>query len=427
MEPLTPLEELGRHIAAGQDRRLSTAAVARTKQRLLARSSQRARRTWRWIASGALAATLVLAVLVVRLHRPPPVLGVTLSNGQRLDVGTWVGAQTAETLHFTDGTEVVLEKGSSARIASIDDAGARIVVEHGNVDATVKHHPGARWLFDVGPFTVRVTGTRFRADWDSERSQFTLELIEGSVSVSGPVVGDGRTVTSGQTVHVSVETQRLELGALPSSQPAAAPTASGADAAPMTPTPSTRPAPPSQSAPSAVPEATPHSVASTAESATAPREPSTDWRTLAREGQFKKALVAAKRAGVEEILDSGTADDVAQLADVARLAGDAALAKRALSILRRRFAGDSRAALSAFMLGRIAFDDQRSYAKAAEWFALYLKEQPNGTLAREALGRLMEALHLAGDDEAARSAAQRYVRRYPKGPLADEARSIAGP
>lgn len=426
MEPLTPLEELGRHIAAGQNRRLSSAAVARTKQRLLARSSHRARRAWQWIASGALAATLVLAVLVVWLRRPPPVLGVTLSNGQPLDVGTWVGAQTGETLHFTDGTEVVLEKGSSARIASIDDAGARVVVEHGNVDATVKHRPGARWLFDVGPFTVRVTGTRFRADWDSERSQFTLELIEGSVSVSGPVVGDGRTVTSGQTVHVSVETQRLELGAMRSSQPAPAPTASGPDA-PMTPTPSMRPAPPSPSAPSAAPEAAPRSVASKAESATAASELSTDWRELAREGQFKKALVAAKRAGVEEILESGTADDVAQLADVARLASDAVLAKRALSTLRRRFAGDSRAALSAFMLGRIAFDDQRSYAKAAEWFALYLKEQPNGTLAREALGRLMEALHLAGDDEAARSAAQRYLRRYPKGPLADEARSMAGP
>ena len=48
----------------------------------------------------------------------------------------------------------------------------------------------------------------------------------------------------------------------------------------------------------------------------------------------------------------------------------------------------------------------------------YLDETPRGPLAREALGRLMEAQSLAEDSVAAVSSAARYLETYPGGPHA---------
>jgi len=73
--------------------------------------------------------------------------------------------------------------------------------------------------------------------------------------------------------------------------------------------------------------------------------------------------------------------------------------------------------MSAFLLGRSA-----SGAQAVQWFSAYLKEQPSGALAREALGRLIEAYQAAGDRVSSRAAAERYLKSYPDGPHATLAR-----
>ena len=73
--------------------------------------------------------------------------------------------------------------------------------------------------------------------------------------------------------------------------------------------------------------------------------------------------------------------------------------------------------MSAFLLGRSA-----SGAQAIQWFSAYLKEQPSGALAREALGRLIEAYQATGDRVSSRAAAERYLKSYPDGPHATLAR-----
>ena len=95
------------------------------------------------------------------------------------------------------------------------------------------------------------------------------------------------------------------------------------------------------------------------------------------------------------------------------------------SFVRRRFPGEEAASVAAFDLGRIAFDDHAAYAEAARWFEQYVTERPSGALVREATGRRMEALERSGDHPGAREAAARYLRRFPSGPHADVARSIA--
>jgi outer membrane protein assembly factor BamD (BamD/ComL family) len=57
----------------------------------------------------------------------------------------------------------------------------------------------------------------------------------------------------------------------------------------------------------------------------------------------------------------------------------------------------------------------RRYRESADWFGVYLREEPRGALAREASGRQMEALHQAGDAAATRAAAESYLRLYPDG------------
>ena len=47
-----------------------------------------------------------------------------------------------------------------------------------------------------------------------------------------------------------------------------------------------------------------------------------------------------------------------------------------------------------------------------------LREDPSGPLARETLGRTMEARSRSGDADGARALARQYLQRYPKGPHA---------
>jgi outer membrane protein assembly factor BamD (BamD/ComL family) len=73
----------------------------------------------------------------------------------------------------------------------------------------------------------------------------------------------------------------------------------------------------------------------------------------------------------------------------------------------------------------MAYDERHDFRDSAAWFQTYLREEPRGTLAREASGRLMEAYRAAGNLAAARQAAEAYIAAYPEGPHAALARSIS--
>src|SRR5262245_19699791 len=208
--PLNPLAELGARVARVQDRALDDMPLPKTKERLLQSPARVSRRSWALPAGVALLALLSVALW---WRAPQRELAFTLSNGEPPVVGQWIGASAADpvVLQFTDGTSVSLAPGASARVASLDEHGARIVVERGMVDVAVVHRPGARWDLDVGPFAVRVTGTRFRVSWDPTTTRLLVELREGSVLVSGPIIGDGRRVAAGETLTVSIATSEMQL------------------------------------------------------------------------------------------------------------------------------------------------------------------------------------------------------------------------
>ena len=120
------------------------------------------------------------------------------------------------------------------------------------------------------------------------------------------------------------------------------------------------------------------------------------------------------RASAAEVTEDAASEDAASEDE------------RALLLIRRRFAGTSRAAVAAFSLGRLEFDKRHEHAKAAQWFGTYLKEQPAGSLAREARGRLIEATLAAGDRSRARLLAAEYLELHPGGPHAELAQRLVG-
>ena len=124
-------------------------------------------------------------------------------------------------------------------------------------------------------------------------------------------------------------------------------------------------------------------------------------------------------------LQSGA--ELLKRAEDARFAGDIPRAKVLLLELRQRFYGTEPAVRAAFELGRITFDAEHDYAKAAGWFELVLKERPSIGFAREALGRALEAKSKSGDAEGTKRHAVKYLAVYPDGPHAAFARRVLQP
>src|SRR5262249_9301985 len=125
----------------------------------------------------------------------------------------WLAAPTARplVLTFSDGTVLHVEPSSRARVVDIDEHGASISLESGLLRADVVHTSHSAWKLIAGPFAIRVTGTRFDVRWDSASQKFSVAVREGSVGVSGSIVGTERPVRAGEKLIASVVQGRLDL------------------------------------------------------------------------------------------------------------------------------------------------------------------------------------------------------------------------
>jgi len=298
-------------------------------------------------------------------------------------------------LSFSDGSSLELGAGGRLRVLATNPKGARVLVEDGAVEVHVTPAKLGKkqWRFEAGPFHVQVTGTRFRLSYQALGQTFALATREGRVVVSGPCLKSPTAVDAGS---------RLKLSCLTKEAP---------KEAPRTVSSSELPAAQPPAAALAAPEGKPVRV-------------SMLWRDLLSAGKLQEGLRAAERADFNRVCQVATPKELLALGDAARLFGHSRRAVTALRVLRQRFPKSREASTAAFTLGRVAFEQKRAYAEAATWFATYLREQPNGPLMGDSVGRLMEAKLRAGDDSGARSDAEQYLRRFPEGPYASEARGI---
>jgi hypothetical protein len=365
----------------------------------------------------ALAGACVVALALFfgfRSEAPPLTFEV---DGERGVARSWLAAQSARPvrLEFSDGTVFQLGQASRARVTEVGRDGAHLSLESGSLHADVVHTGSSHWELVSGPLTVRVTGTRFDLNWNPARQLFSIHVIEGSVAVSGSLVGPERPVRTGEKLLVSVAEQRLEF-------------TRNVTAATARPEPLPRDAEPRsvEPGPAELGSVAPRANRALAEdSAASKKSERMGWRELSARGALREAFAAAEASGFTEACQGASASELLVLGDAARLAGRPERVSEALLSLRKRYPNDSRRAAAAFMLGKVAFDQRRAFAQAATWFSTAIREQPSGSLSREASGRLIEALRAAGDSGAAERAAREYLARYPQGPHAALARSLA--
>jgi transmembrane sensor len=301
-------------------------------------------------------------------------------------------------LRFSEGSMLQLHHGGRLRVLSADPRGARVLVENGVLDASIAHPTGKKvnWSFEAGPFHVAITGTRFSLDFDPRGQTLRLATLEGQVMVSAPCFAHAKAVSAGETIDASCRSgSTVSTSPEPSKHPATS-------VASIEPEPMPIPVPASPRAAHGAPS----------------------WRELLAAGRLAEGLRAAERSNFEQVCQNATRRELLALADGGRLFGRPTRALTALRVLRERFPGSPDAATAAFMLGRVTFERLRSYNEAVRWFETYLREQPTGPLMGDAFGRLMEARLLAGDESGARTGAQQYLRRFPEGPYASEARGI---
>jgi hypothetical protein len=417
------LRMLGGRISDTSERLTDSGELSAARRLWLESPAPRATRSRpRTVLAVAVAAFLAAVVMLVGTLRPRGgVAFVVGSPPARGTVGDFIAAdESTLPILFSEGTIFTLAPGARARVTETNAHGATLLLEKGDVGARVAH-AGAdtRWGVRAGPFEVRVVGTKFDVSWDPGGGTFDLVLHEGVVVVTGPLLQRGHELHAGERLRVSVRDASLELRAAnaPSPpQPAPAQPAQ-AQASPQAATVETcgAPCPPAALPPAALREKVttggPAPVASTASS------PS--WRELAATGKYNEALAAAERAGFAQEIERASSQDLATLADAARYGGRPVLATQALLAQRRRF---GMRGASAFLLGKIAADQQGTGAEAARWFETYLQEEPNGALTEQALGRLLQMRK--GDLALGRATAERYLARYPRGVHAALARSL---
>ncbi|MBW2524798.1 MAG: FecR domain-containing protein, partial [Deltaproteobacteria bacterium] len=315
-EPLSKLADFGRAMADAQDEQLRRVELS-TAERLLAEPAAAPRGSSRRVAILSLAAA---AAALVVLALWPRALTFAVGDGDEVgQVDEWTAAPAdgVVPLRFSDGTSLVLGAKARARVTAADPHGAKLVVERGQVEARVVPREGASWRLLFGPYEVRVTGTRFVADWSPESQRLTVDLTEGSVVVRGPALDEGHRLTAGNQLEVSAIERRATIR---SNRPTAK---SPEETEPPPPEPAA-----SQDEPSE-PDPVPTASAATSTTSTPPRV--ARWRALYEAGKYKPALAAAKSQGFESLCAEAGAAELMMLAETARYGGEPTLAARALA------------------------------------------------------------------------------------------------
>ena len=392
----------GRRVAAALDAAAPAAPAAQLDARVEALRQlrrQRAARAQRVRRASAVVVVLAacLAATLFVFTRPRD-LTFTI-DGRGGELGAWVAAPSDAPARFafSDGSTLELHPSGRARVADVSDNGARVLLEDGTLSARVRHLERTSWTIAAGPFEIHVIGTTFDAAWSTADEALTITMVEGKVEVTGACLDGPRPIQGTEALRLSC-------------RGVAAPIAPSASA-------------PASTAESAAASAQPPLPSASVESpsASSPALASPSWRALAKQGAYSDAFALAEREGAFERAAAGPVSEALELAEVARLAAKADVARRLYLSIRARDPGGDAAALAAFQLGRMSFG--AGGAAAESWFSTYLAERPNGPLAASALGRILELQYKGGQGHV-KDTARLYLERFPSGAHAALARSI---
>jgi tetratricopeptide (TPR) repeat protein len=297
-----------------------------------------------------LTVTLVAAGLL-QVHWAASPLRFTLDGHEPAGDYLMSEAGRPRQVDFSDGSSLVLRSSGRLRVGRTDSKGATLLLERGQLDASIRHRRSSHWRLDVGPYAVHVTGTRFNVTWDPDGSNLAVALLDGAVDIRGPGISAPITLQAGQQFRANkaggytVERQAQAAPAPPAIEPPAPePVAAepkgkrvGGAAGPE------RGAPPSTH-----------------------NRPRCDWAGLVSKGQFEATVSKARALSVETALADCPPRSLFALADAARYMSNFDLSKAALLAIRERSPDDLSKA--AFFLGRL--EEARGNLKSAlGWYS----------------------------------------------------------
>ena len=338
-------------------------------------------------------------------------------TGIRAEAHRWVkvGPNDSQLVNLEDGTRVQFQQNSTGRVSQNVSHRGEVSLENGRVTLAVPHRSDTDWKVFAGPYKVSVTGTRFEVRWDPQSSDLEVNVFEGSVMVSGPMLESGHAVTSNRSLSANLQQSSVQMTPVDPELEGLHNIETGSD---------------SRTSAKSHKKSGAHAYSRLANSAQNNRKTEAadpmDWLEYAKAGEYEKVSEIIRNRGLNRMLKDAPPSAWLMLGNAARQARDFNTATTVYETLRDRYARSGHATTAALYLGRMAFDQQHQYAVAAKWFDVYLNEQKGGTLHREVLGRLMETQYKANMRSDAKHTAIQYLQQYPEGPQAGRARELSG-
>lgn len=170
------------------------------------------------VALGVVGLGAYAAAVALRSRGEPGVVveGGAFEEGAAFEEGSGApaGRAGAATMRFKDGSEVALAAGARGKLAGVTDRGARVVLTEGEARVKVAHRPDGEWVIDAGPFSIRVTGTVLDVGWSSAEEALTVRVLEGSVTVRGPLGPGAVALAAGQRLTARAREGSFEVRAV---------------------------------------------------------------------------------------------------------------------------------------------------------------------------------------------------------------------
>lgn len=376
-------------------------------------------------------------------------------SGQRI-AATHMGIPVT----FEQGSTFVFQKGSVADVVKNSRDSVAFHLEDGKILAHVVGNQKTKWKVAAGPFDVVVVGTRFVVTWNKTEEVLNVEVSEGTVLVEGARYAEqGIKVSQGYALRMNHRSDSFALSEIGYGDAAN----NGADRKPTMQLRQQR----GLVTASSVVDAASHLGQQYASLSKHKKEilldagsvngkgrywgrtpglkrraegesdmllnlgnsPPPDaalstWIEYYEQGNYRSALRAAEKSGIEFLAAELNLEDLWKLMHAARSEGRRHIAETTLLACRRRFGGTKKSLLSAYILGKLYYEKSNDFAAAIDWFSTYLKEDPSGQLAEEAEGRIVTALKALGRKEEANQAASEYLKKYPRGLFSGTARTM---
>ena len=332
---------------------------------------------WR-VAALSLTAVALCAFLFWRPKQTP-------SSGAVVE-----SSDTPVTMQLRDGSSLELAAQTQLRVLRDQPTAVEVELAEGRASFDVTHVEKRSFTVRAATVAVHVIGTKFDVFKVSrpEGTEVTVSVERGIVAVERADRGDQRRLTMGEKWSVWIPAEPIDADAA----------AEGGDDSAETVKPARK------HKPRQVQRENRRARTTVAHSTPAPEERSAD-------------LAPAKAEDARELFSRAT---------VARRAGLMDEAAGAYVELLRRFPKDSRAAMSAFELGRIRMDALDDPQGAADALRDALRLARRAQFREDALARLAIASDSIGNLDDCRKARESYLSEYPSGVHAGALTSLCG-